>query len=122
MSDENTPRQDAFEGQTDRQAQPVDDEQPPRLPFPVVGVGASAGGLEAFSEFLAAMRPDAGMAFVFILHLPPDHHSLLAEILARRTAMSVAQVEDGMAVDGAGPAKSGARTRGRHTANSGRAG
>src|SRR3712207_587953 len=87
------------EEQPDRQAQPVDAEQPPRLPFPVVGIGASAGGLEAFSEFLDAMRPDGGMAFVLVQHLPPDRESLLAEILGRRTAMPVRQVEDGMAVE-----------------------
>lgn len=83
----------------DRLAQPVDDEQPPRLPFPVVGIGASAGGLEAFSEFLKAMRPDGGMAFILVQHLPPDRQSQMAEILARHTAMPVAQVEDGMVVE-----------------------
>src|SRR5438270_12412286 len=62
--------------QPDRLAAPVDAEQPPRLPFPVVGVGASAGGLEAFSEFLHAMRADSGMAIVLIQHLPPDRESL----------------------------------------------
>ena len=85
--------------QPDREAQPVDDEQPPRLPFPVVGVGASAGGLEAFTEFLTAMRPDSGMAFVLIQHLPPDRESLMAEILGRKTAMPVRQVEDRMPVE-----------------------
>jgi PAS domain S-box-containing protein len=94
--DETIPRQPDEE--PDRLAQPVDDEQPPRLPFPVVGIGASAGGLEAVGEFLDAMRPDGGMAFVLIQHLPPDRESHMAEILARRTAMPVAQVEDGMAV------------------------
>lgn len=83
----------------DREAMPVDVEQPPRLPFPVVGVGASAGGLEAFSEFISAMRPDSGMAFVLILHLPPDRPSLLAEVLAHRTSMPVRQVEDGLTVE-----------------------
>jgi PAS domain S-box-containing protein len=83
----------------DRQAQPVDAEAPPRLPFPVVGIGASAGGLEAVSAFLGAMRPDSGMAFVLVQHLPPDRESLLAEILDRRTAMPVRQVEDGLAVE-----------------------
>src|SRR3954452_22772191 len=84
--------------QTDRKAQPVDAEQPPRLPFPVVGIGASAGGLEAVSEFLDAMNPDSGMAFVLIQHLAPDRESMMAEILARRTEMPVLQVEDGMKV------------------------
>jgi PAS domain S-box-containing protein len=103
MTTENPPPTDAGspqgEREPDRLAQPVDDEQPPRLPFPVVGLGASAGGLETVSEFLRAMRPDAGMAFVLVQHLPPDRDSQMAEILARHTAMPVAQVEDGMAVE-----------------------
>jgi two-component system CheB/CheR fusion protein len=99
MSEESTPRHDDDDGQPDRLAQPVDAEQPPRLPFPIVGVGASAGGLEAFTDFLDAMRPDAGMAFVLVQHLPPDRETLMVEILARRTAMPVRQVEDGMAVE-----------------------
>src|SRR5690349_22279645 len=85
--------------QPDRQAQPVDAEQPPRLPFPVVGIGASAGGLEAMTEFITAMRPDSGMAFVFIQHLPPDRESMIADILARKTKMPVQQVEEGMAIE-----------------------
>src|SRR5690349_24388866 len=84
--------------QPDRQAQPVDAEQPPRLPFPVVGIGASAGGLEAITEFVSAMRPDSGMAFVFVQHLPPDHESLMADILSRKTVMLVQQVEEGMEI------------------------
>ncbi|WP_250846748.1 chemotaxis protein CheB [Aquisphaera insulae] len=82
----------------DRLAEPVDAEQPPRLPFPVVGIGASAGGLEAVSELLDAMKPDSGMAFILVQHLAPDRSSMMAEILARRTAMPVFQVEDGMDV------------------------
>src|SRR4051794_4494102 len=91
-----SPQADA---EPDRLAQPVDVEQPPRLPFPVVGVGASAGGIEAFGEFLDAMRPDGGMAFVFVLHLSPTAESHLAEIFAHRTSMPVRQVEDGMPVE-----------------------
>ena len=86
------------ETQPDRQAMPVDAEQPPRLPFPVVGIGASAGGLEAFTEFIREMRPDSGMAFVFIQHLPPERESMVAEILSKKTHMLVQQVEDGMEV------------------------
>ncbi|MBX9679548.1 MAG: PAS domain S-box protein [Gemmataceae bacterium] len=103
MVDEIPPTPEHANGQPDaepdRMAQPVDAEQPPRLSFPVVGVGASAGGLEAFGEFLTAMRPDAGLAFVFVLHLPPDHSSMLAEVLSRRTSMPVQQAEDGMQVE-----------------------
>ncbi len=84
--------------QPDREAQPVDAEQPPRLPFAVVGVGASAGGLESFGEFLKAMPPDSGMAFVLILHLAPDRHSLVADVLSRQTKMYVVEVSDGMEV------------------------
>src|SRR3954451_850447 len=85
--------------QPDRQAQPVDAEQPPRLPFPVVGIGASAGGVEAAGEFLEGMRPASGMPFVLVQHLSPDHKSLMADILGRRTRMAVHQVEDGMPVE-----------------------
>ena len=66
----------------------------------VVGIGASAGGLAAFEAFFAAMPPDTepGMAFVLVQHLAPDHESLLAELIRRRTRMQVFQVEDGMRV------------------------
>src|SRR5687767_2574453 len=86
------------EEQSDRQAMPVDHEQPPKLAFPVVGIGASAGGLEAVTEFVTAMRADSGMAFVFIQHLPPERESMMADILAKKTRMLVQQVEDGMEV------------------------
>src|SRR5689334_12966483 len=85
--------------QPDRQAMPVDAEQPPRLAFPVVGVGASAGGLEAFMAFLAVMRPDSGMAFVLVQHLPPERESLLADVLSNKTQMAVLQVEEGMRLE-----------------------
>ena len=78
---------------------PVDHENPPRLPFPVVGIGASAGGLEAMTEFITAMRADSGMAFVFIQHLPPERESMIADILSKKTTMRVRQVEDGMPIE-----------------------
>jgi len=65
------------------------------LPFPIVGIGASAGGLTAFHEFFAHMPSDCGMAFVMILHLPPARNSLLPEILARWTPMAVMEGVDG---------------------------
>ncbi len=83
----------------DRLAQPVSSEEAPRLPFPVVGIGASAGGLEAFIEFFGAMPDDSGIAFVLIQHLPPDRESLMASILTKHTRMPVHEVEDGMPVD-----------------------
>jgi len=68
-------------------------------PFPIVGIAASAGGLEAFTELLGHLPVDTGMAFVLIQHLAPDHKSLLCEILARTTQMPVNEVQDGMAVE-----------------------
>ena len=62
--------------------------------FPIVGIGASAGGLEAFEQFFRACPADTGMAFVLVPHLDPGHESLLTEILQRTTAMPVMQVLD----------------------------
>ncbi len=66
--------------------------------FPVVGIGASAGGLEAFGAFFKAMPPTSGMAFVLVAHLDPTHISLLPELLQKHTEMPVLQVKDGMVV------------------------
>jgi two-component system, chemotaxis family, CheB/CheR fusion protein len=67
--------------------------------FPIVGVAASAGGLEAFTQLLAHLPIDTGMAFVLIQHLEPDRASLLAGILARVTKMLVCEVQHGMRVE-----------------------
>ena len=61
----------------------------------MVGLGASAGGLEALENFFAAMPPDSGMAFVVIQHLSPTHKSMMAELLSRHTRMPVGQAKDG---------------------------
>jgi two-component system CheB/CheR fusion protein len=66
---------------------------------PVVGLGASAGGLEAFQNFLGAVPDDSGLAYVLVQHLDPNHESMLAELLSRRTSMPVRQVVDGMAIE-----------------------
>lgn len=66
---------------------------------PVVGLGASAGGLEAFQNFLTAAPVDAGLAYVLVQHLDPNHESMLADLLSRRTPMPVRQVTDGMAIE-----------------------
>ncbi|WP_290978521.1 chemotaxis protein CheB [Hyphomicrobium sp.] len=68
-------------------------------PCPVVGVGASAGGLEAFQNLLAAVPADSGYAYVLVQHLDPNHESMLAELLSRRTEMQVRQVSDGMPIE-----------------------
>jgi two-component system CheB/CheR fusion protein len=72
---------------------------PPRPVIPVAGIGASAGGLEVFKFLLADLPADTGLAIVFIPHLDPKHHSMLAEILARATAMPVSEAADGMPVE-----------------------
>ncbi len=69
---------------------------PPAPQCPVVGFGASAGGLEAFSELLEHLPGDTGMSFVLIQHLDPKHESLLTELLAKSTSMPVTQVRDGV--------------------------
>jgi two-component system CheB/CheR fusion protein len=67
--------------------------------FPVVGIGASAGGLRALESFFRATSPAPGMAFVVVMHLAPDKPSLLAEILSRHTAMRVEVARDGQLVE-----------------------
>ncbi|RYY97573.1 MAG: chemotaxis protein, partial [Comamonadaceae bacterium] len=69
------------------------------LKFPVVGIGASAGGLEALLRFFEPLPADCGMAFVVILHLSPAHESSAAEILQRATRMKVTQVTRTMPVE-----------------------
>ena len=70
-----------------------------RLELPVAGLVASAGGLDAFKKFFAAMPADSGIAFVLIPHLDPQHESLMVELLARHTSMPVVEAADGMAVE-----------------------
>jgi two-component system CheB/CheR fusion protein len=69
-----------------------------RRPTFVVGIGASAGGLEALERFFEKVPPETGLAFVVIQHLSPDFKSLTDELLARRTPIPIHRVENGMAV------------------------
>jgi two-component system CheB/CheR fusion protein len=64
--------------------------------FPVVGIGGSAGGLEALEAFFSSMPPDTRIAFVVIQHLSPRHKSIMAELLARHTHLPVKEIEDGL--------------------------
>jgi two-component system CheB/CheR fusion protein len=94
-------------GATQKVAKPAKkSSQPPPGPelsqadsSPIVGIGASAGGLEAFKELLTNLRKDAGMAYVLVPHLDPAHHSVLTEILSRFTKIPIAEVTDGMPVE-----------------------
>ena len=67
--------------------------------IPVVGIGASAGGLDVFKRLLGGLPADSGLAIVFVQHLDPKHHSLLADILSRATAMPVSEAADGMRLE-----------------------
>ncbi len=66
--------------------------------FPVVGVGASAGGLEALESFFRNIKSDCGLSFVVIQHLSPDYKSLMGELLAKYTDMPIYRSEDGMRI------------------------
>jgi chemotaxis response regulator CheB len=68
-----------------------------RLPY-IVGMGGSAGSLEAFGQFFAHMPSDSGLAFVLIPHLDPSHKGIMPELIQRSTKMTVRQAEDGLKV------------------------
>ena len=75
------------------------DYSPPRgNPFPIVGIGASAGGLEAFSQLLSTVPEDTGIAFVLVQHLDPQHESLLTELLTPAARIPIETVQDGTPV------------------------
>lgn len=65
----------------------------------VIGIGASAGGLEALQQLFACIPPDSGLGFVVVQHLSPDYKSLMADILGKHTSISVYQAENGMRVE-----------------------
>jgi two-component system, chemotaxis family, CheB/CheR fusion protein len=77
---------------------PPADEPGAESPFPIVGIGASAGGLEAFTQLLAHLPARTGMAFVLVQHLDPHHESRLTELLARATQMPVIEASQGLRV------------------------
>ncbi len=79
-----------------RTEQIVNDENKPLL---YVGIGASAGGLEALESFFTHMPPESGLAFIVIQHLSPDYKSMMVELLGKRTAMKVCRAEEGMVVE-----------------------
>ena len=62
--------------------------------FPLVGVGASAGGLDSFQKFLKAIPANSGMAYILVQHLSPSHQSILPEILSKATSIPVQEISD----------------------------
>ena len=75
------------------------DERLPAASFPIVGIGASAGGLEAFAQLLKTLPLDTGMGFVLVQHLDPDHESALTQILSKTTLMPVCDVVNDQSVE-----------------------
>jgi len=67
--------------------------------FPIVGIGASAGGLETLNDFFSVMPPDCNMAFVVIQHLSPQHTSIMASLMDKHTKMSVREIKDAMKLE-----------------------
>src|SRR5512140_2767922 len=67
--------------------------------FPIVGIGASAGGLEAIEQFLSQVPATCGMAFVIVQHLDPTQKGMMVELLARATPLKVVQVKDRLRVE-----------------------
>ncbi|MDP9043053.1 MAG: hypothetical protein M3N30_13830, partial [Bacteroidota bacterium] len=66
--------------------------------FPVVGIGASAGGLDAFKRLIKAIPPQSGMAYVLVQHLHPGHESMLPNILQKVTQLPVVEITDDIKV------------------------
>ena len=79
----------------------ADKTAPPQAnkPFPIIGIGASAGGLEALEQFLRAMPPNTGMALVIVQHLDPTRKGIMVQLLSRATTMKVSQVTDRLPVE-----------------------
>ena len=77
---------------------PTPEAAPQDSSFPIVAIGASAGGLDAYTEFFKALPHDLGMAFVVVQHLDPSHHSLLANIISKATTMPVEEVKSGVGI------------------------
>jgi two-component system, chemotaxis family, CheB/CheR fusion protein len=100
ISPEATPARPSKPKSTSKSRKQASRPPAPKPAYPpeplVVGVGASAGGLEAFTEFLRHLPRDTGMAYVLLQHLPAKQHSLLAQILSKATVLPVAEVQAGV--------------------------
>ena len=88
-----------MQGGTTKKKKPEAKNNTEKKAFPVIGIGASAGGLEALETFFSHMPSDSGMAFVVIQHLAPRHKSILGDILKKDTQMNVLEIQDGMKIE-----------------------
>jgi PAS domain S-box-containing protein len=82
-----------------KRPRPTSSAPNPAPPLKIVGVGASAGGLEAFTDFLKAVPSSEDLAYILVQHLDPTHRSLLVELLAKATSLNVREATDGMRVE-----------------------
>ncbi|MFW7381508.1 MAG: chemotaxis protein CheB [Oligoflexus sp.] len=96
-----TRKQSKIQGKSSPQEEKPDSKRNilDQLAFPLVGIGASAGGLEAFTQVLKHLNIDTGMAYVLVQHLDPRHTSHLSEILSKATSIPVSEVSDGMRIE-----------------------
>ena len=99
MPDRHPRKVEAARRRSSRRAVPLGD--PPRSSdkFPIVGIGASAGGLDACRKLVGALPAGNGMAFILVQHLDPTHESMMVDLLAGHTSMTVRQATDGMPIE-----------------------
>jgi len=98
MEPEPKPREESGETKEYQPPEPEKLAQGGEISFPIIGIGASAGGLEALEFFLKNVPPLSGMAFIIVQHLDPTHKGIMAELLQRTAAMPVSQITDGTVV------------------------
>jgi two-component system CheB/CheR fusion protein len=104
MKKNNPPRSPKFTSQEQTENDSETELVPALMPstppasFPIIGIGASAGGLEALELFIKNIKPQSGMAYVIIQHLDPTHEGILVQLLQRATALPVIQVEDKLTI------------------------
>ena len=93
------PKNQSLSTKTARRAEPSRGPEDLPVDFPIVGIGASAGGLDACKKLVSALPAKTGMAFILIQHLDPTHESMMVDLLAGHTPMTVLQATDGMAIE-----------------------
>ena len=98
MKKKTTPKSSIARNKKVRARDPAKLSKPGAPSFPIVGVGASAGGLDAFTQLLRHLPIDTGMSFVLVQHLDPDHESALPQLLAKATSMPVREVTNDLPV------------------------
>lgn len=90
---------DSADSLTENKGSPPDEPSRGNAAFPIVGIGSSAGGLEALEQFLAHVPEKSGQAFVIVQHLDPTHKGMMVELLQRGTSMPVVQITDALKVE-----------------------